>query len=565
MNRFINVLLITIIVSVVLSCSPVQRNDDIKDTAMLQRPNILWLSCEDMSPRLGCYGDSIARTPNIDQLAAQGCRFTSVFTSSPVCAPCRAGIITGMYQTSIGAHHMRTTHISKGLPTPYHTVPPHYVKTFTEYLRTNGYYCTNNDKTDYQIGDPFTAWDECGTEAHYKNRPDSSQPFFAVFNFHITHEMHTWGKPYYTNPDVVTVPPYYPDIPEAHNAIAVHYDNIATMDSLIGIKLEELRILGYESNTIVFFWSDHGDGLPRAKRWPYDAGTNIPLIIRWPQQINPGKVDSRLISSIDFGPTVLAMAGVEIPMHMQGEPLFGIDTKPKHKYVVTTRDRFDESYDMVRSIRDKRYRYVRNFYPNQPYVQYIPYRNNSPLMQAMLTMHAAGKLNGVPAQWFAAIRPTEELYDCKKDPHNIVNLADNPQYRQTLERMRLQLDQWMKKTEDMGKMSEEQMKFCMWRGSEQPVTENPFFVINASGFPMQQKSRTGGSYQSPTNLYIYCPTQGASIGYTMQTGDNVHWLLYSGPIHLPPGQYFIRTKAIRYGYKESEETSGTFIIKPSGN
>lgn len=544
-----------------LSCNISSENQESISNHSPSQINILWISCEDISPRLGCYGDEIARTPNIDQLAREGKRYTNVFTSAPVCAPCRAGIITGMYQTSIGAHHMRVSHQSKGLPTPYETVPPPYVKTFTEYLRANGYYCINNHKTDYQIGNPFTAWDECGPNAHYLNRSDSAQPFFAVFNIEITHERFTWGKPDLTDPDIVDVPPYYPDIPEARNAIARHYDNIALLDNEVGRILHELEINGYAENTVVFFWSDHGDGLPRAKRWPYDSGTRIPLIIRWPGHLIPESVDNRLISSIDLGPTVLSIAGITIPAHMQGKSFLGNFVTSEHNFVVSTRDRFDESYDMMRSVRNKRYRYIRNFYPNLPYVLYIPYRDNSPLMQAMMDMHAEGKLKETPANWFSPTRPAEELYDCKTDPHNVHNLVRLPKYQEELKIMRRQLDQWMLQTGDMGRISEDEMVENMWPNGVQPVTKNPVFLINSPKKILQEVETENSVFSAPAELHLYCPTQGASIGLTFDTVPDAYWQLYAGPLLLEKGRNYIRIKAIRYGYKESEEITGTFLIQ----
>ncbi|HIE29033.1 TPA: sulfatase [Candidatus Poribacteria bacterium] len=526
-----------------------------------RRPNILWISCEDISPRLGCYGDPVARTPNLDRLAEQGMRFTKVFTSSPVCAPCRSGIITGMYQTSIGTHHMRTTHKGEGLPTPYSAVPPPYVKTFTEYLRAEGYYCTNNSKTDYQFTTPVTAWDESSNKAHYRNRPDKNQPFFAVFNLTMTHESQNWLEPEVTDPATVEVPPYYPDTMVVRKDIARLYDNIAAMDKRAGEILKELEDDGLADDTIVFFWSDHGDGLPRAKRWVYDSGTHIPLIVRWPGHFKPGSINDDLISSIDFGPTVLSLAGTTIPMHIQGQPFLGTKAKPAREYVFSARDRFDESYDMVRSVRDKRYRYIRNFYPEIPYIIWIPYRNRGPAMQEMLRLHAEGKLAGPQKLWFSNRRPPEELYDCQADPHQIDNLADNSAYNDVLERMSEVLDEWRRETKDMGDISEELMVNQMWPGGIQPETAQPKFIPNAHenrGTSLQN----GGTFTGPITVSIYCATQGASIAYTAETGENPHWLLYTGPIRLTEGTTVLRAKAIRYGYKESREIVGGFTVSP---
>ena len=525
------------------------------------RPNILWISCEDISPHLGCYGDPVARTANLDRLAAEGMRFEHVYTVCPVCAPNRSGIITGMYPTTIGTHHMRTTHKAEDLPTPYSACPPPYVKTFTEYLRAAGYYCTNRSKTDYQFATPVTAWDECGNKAHYRHRPDKKQPFFAVFNFTTTHESKNWPDPETTDPAAVPVPPYYPDTLTVRKDIARLYDNIAQMDRQAGQVLKELHDEGLADNTIVFFWSDHGDGLPRAKRWPYDSGTHVPMIVRWPGVVKPGRVNDDLISSIDLGPTVLSLAGVPVPAHMQGQAFLGPQKKPPRQYVVSTRDRFDQAYDMVRSVRDKQYRYVRNYYPNQPYIIWVPYRNRGPAMQEMLRLHAEGKLEGPQKLWFRDRRPPEELFDGHKDPHHIHNLADDPDYAPVLERMRATLDRWRLETEDLGDISELEMVNRWYPGGVQPQTAMPQFVPNAQSNRGASVSH-GGSFAAPMMLKLYCPTQGASIAYTTETGRNPHWLLYAGPIRMPKGRTAIRAKAIRYGYKESKETTGTFTVTP---
>jgi len=286
--------------------------------------NILWISLEDTSPRFGCYGDPIALTPNIDKLAAEGARYPNAFSTAGVCAPSRSAIITGMYQTSIGTQHMRTAHTNPAtpeLPTPYEAVPPPYVKTFTEYLRAAGYYCTNNSKTDYQFTAPVTAWDECNNDAHWRNR-GKDQPFFSVFNPTVTHESGMWpkeGKPLVTDPDSVTLPPYLPNTAKSREALARHYDNLAEADRYVGQLLRQLEEDGLAEETIVFLWSDHGEGLPRAKRWTYDASIRVPLIVRWSGQLEAGVVNEQLVSLIDLAPTVLSLAGLNIPAHLQGQ------------------------------------------------------------------------------------------------------------------------------------------------------------------------------------------------------------------------------------------------------
>jgi N-sulfoglucosamine sulfohydrolase len=543
------------------------QNKAITSNVTEKAPNILWISAEDLSPHLGCYGDNMARTPNIDLLASQGVSYTNVFTTAAISAPCRAGIITGMYQTSIGCMHMRTTSYRRAVndPIEFTAVPPHYVKAFTEYLRTAGYYCTNNSKTDYQFSKdpvPLSIWDECGTTAHYKNRSDKNQPFFAVFNLVYTHESQNWDiSKVSTDPGKVIVPPYYPDNEIVRLNLAKFYDNIARLDSAVGVLLTELeREEGFE-NTIVFFWSDHGDGLPRAKRWLYDSGLNIPLIIRWPGKIKPGSVNDRLISSIDFGPTVLSLAGVTIPTHMQGIPFLGRQSGSPREVVFAARDRVDESYDMIRSVRTKDFLYIINYYPNLTYSIWIPYLNRMPIMQEVLRLDAEGKLAEPCKKWMALTRPAEELYDVKADPYQLNNLVNHQEYKAVLEDLRTRHQKWTVETGDMGHENEAEMIARMWPGEKQPVTDIPWFVINAPEERGSKIYHTGGTFTSPMTLGFYCATQGASIVYALDNDQHARWLLYNGPVQLKPGLHTVRVRAARYGYKESEELTGIFEIK----
>ena len=532
-----------------------------------KRPNILWISTEDMSPHLGCYGDKVAITPNIDRLASQGVRYTNVFTTAAISAPVRSGLITGMYQTSIGCMHMRTTSYRRSVENPveFTAVPPHYVKAFTEYMRKAGYYCTNNSKTDYQFSKdpvPESIWDECSKNAHYKNRPDKNQPFFAVFNYLGTHESQNWDiSKVKTDPKKVIVPPYYPDNEIIRRNLAKMYDNIARLDSVVAVLLNELEREGELENTIIFFWGDHGDGLPRAKRWLYDSGLNIPLIIRFPDKSKAGTVDDRLISSIDFGPTVLSLTGVPVPVHMQGIPFLGDQQGEPRDAVFAARDRVDESYDMIRSVRTKKYLYIRNFYPNEPFPIWIPYLSNMPIYKEMLRLDAEEKLKGPQKGWMAYSRPPEELYDVKADPFQLTNLAEKPEMTMVLEEMRDKQNQWTIETNDLGHMNEPEMIDRMWPGGIQPVTDIPYFIINAPEDRSSKNYRTGGTYSSPMTLSFYCPTHGASLVYTFEEKAKPGWLLYSGPVNLKPGTYNVRVKAVRYGYKESDELRGIFIIK----
>ena len=417
------------------------------------RPNILWLSAEDISPHLGCYGDLEAITPNLDQLAKEGTRYTHAFTTAGVCAPCRSGIITGMYQTTLGTHHMRCN-----------AVLPKHIKPFTTYLRKAGYYCTNNSKKDYQFREPKDTWDESGGKAHWRKRK-SGQPFFSVFNFTGCHESGISGEAKYKSvtqnlkasqrqdASELKLPPYYPDTPIVREDWKRNYELITAMDAWVGGLIKQLKDDGLYENTIIIFWSDHGVGLPRAKRWLYDSGTRVPLIVRQPA--GEVGVSDRLVSSIDFGPTVLKLAGLEIPKHMQGRSF--IEGRPR-KYVFGARDRMDERYDIIRSVRDKRYRYIRNYEPLKTYYQYMNTPEKGATMKEIRRTAKAGKLPPAAKLFMATSKPTEELYDLKNDPHEINNLVGNSKYTDKLVELRKAHSDWVKRTGDLGLLPEAEIE-----------------------------------------------------------------------------------------------------------
>jgi N-sulfoglucosamine sulfohydrolase len=532
------------------------------------QPNILWISLEDTSPRFGCYGDQVARTPNIDRLARQGCIFPNAFSVAGVCAPSRAAIITGMYPTSIGAHHMRTSHTSADaptLPTPYDCCPPPHVKCFTEYLRAAGYYCTNNVKTDYQFAPPRTAWDELSTTGHWRHRAPG-QPFFAVFNPTVTHESGMWPEKrngsLRTDPDRVELPPYLPDTPAGRQALAQHYDNLETADARVGELLDQLDADGLADNTIVFLWSDHGEGLPRGKRWPYDAGIRIPLIVRWPGTLSGGISNQRLVSLIDLAPTMLSLAGAVRPTHLQGRPFLGEESKPRD-YVFASRDRHDEAYDRVRAVRDRRYKLIRHYEPQRPYLPWIPYRNKHPVMQELWRRYAADTLEGAENLLFQWPRPPEELYDTQADPFEMVNLADDADYAPIRVRLQRALGSWIEEVGDLGAISESEMVRGWYPDGKQPVTAAPvvsFYDPERDGLEVADSRPI--ALRSPALAQLQCSTQGASIAYTFDAGDDVHWSLYSEPLRLRPKTQTLRARAIRIGYQESDELETRLEVSP---
>lgn len=428
--------------------------------APAERPNILWLSCEDISPHLGCYGDPHAITPNLDRLASEGIRFTHAFTAAGVCAPCRSTIITGMYQPSIGTHHMRCN-----------AKLPEFVKPFPIYLREAGYFCTNNSKTDYQFSKPSPKeiWDESSGTAHWKNR-DGGQPFFAVFNFTGCHESGIESKAKYESvtkglspdqrqdPDkLTTLPPYYPDTPTVREDWKRNYELITAMDIWAGQHLKALDEAGLRDNTIVIFWSDHGVGLLRAKRWLYDSGTRIPMIARVPGG-KAGVLDSQLVSSVDFGPTVLNLAGLPVPEHMQGRAFLGDNLGAAREFVFGARDRMDERHDIIRAVRGPRYRYIRNFEWLKPYYQFMNTPDKGATMREIRKSQASGATPTAVALFTAETKPVEEFYDLEADPHEINNLAKDPKYAAEIAKMRGALAEWQFDIGDLGLIPESEIE-----------------------------------------------------------------------------------------------------------
>jgi hypothetical protein len=387
-------------------------------------------------------------------------------------------------------------YMGKGVPN-YSAVLPEYVKAFPEYLRKAGYYCTNNEKQDYQFEAPVTVWDENSPAASYRNRP-TDKPFFSVFNFFFTHEsMLFHGKDsLLVDPNEVTVPPYFPDTKTVRRGMARLFTNIQIMDKQVGELIARLKEDGLYDNTIIFFYSDHGGALPWMKREVMERGTHIPFIIRFPGAKNASTVNDDLISGVDFAPTMLSLAGVQVPNYMQGQAFLGSQkAKAPRKYVYAARDRMDEHYDRVRMVRDKRYRYLYNYMPEKPYYQDISFRLQIPMMKEIVKLREEGKLDAIAMSWYKT-KPKEELYDVEKDPFELHNLANDAKYKNKLVELRTAFQQWTKTTGDMGGIPEKEMVKQMWNGGDEPP---------ATAMPEVTKT-TGG-------VKLSCKTKGASIGY----------------------------------------------------
>ncbi|WP_282122016.1 sulfatase-like hydrolase/transferase [Algibacter mikhailovii] len=563
-----------------LSCinkNKVENKSEINKTALElpERPNILWLVTEDMGAYIPPFGDNTVATPNLSRLASEGIIYPNLYSTSGVCAPSRAAIATGMYPSSIGANHMRTTSntVQTGLP-KYEAVPPSQVKMISELLRENGYYCTNNYKEDYQFRAPVTAWDESSKYGHWRNKAEG-QPFYAVFNFTETHESglfepygfrevetrhyhegdttYVWKNnkladaknrmteaetPVHLPKDTkFNIPPYLPDNAITRRDMWKLYNNIAEMDRQVGVVLKQLEEDGLLDNTIIIFYGDHGGPLPREKRLIYDSGLNTPMIVRFPKKINAGTKDDQLISFVDFAPTLLSLIGEKPKPYMQGQAFLGKFKAQERDYIHAAADRFDAETDVIRAVRDKQFKYIRNYRPEQGYYLPITYRERIPTMQELLRLREEGKLNEYQSQWFRENKPKEELFDCSVDPYELNNLADNPKYKNELNRLRAEMNEWLQTIGDNPKLPERELIKKIWNGSEtQPVTAIPT-ITNKNG-----------------KVTISCNTEGASIGYKLLKNgekESPSWAIYQNPITLPEGSK-LRVQAHRIGFKASK-------------
>ncbi len=577
-NKYImkKVLILSLLCVTLFACQHTQKESqeqtpDYSSLKLAQQPNILWLVTEDMCAYLPAFGDSTIETPNLSRLANEGIIYPNVYSVAGVCAPSRAALATGMYPTSIGASNMRVNSYTKetGLPA-YEAIPPSNAKMLSEWLRRQGYYCTNNYKTDYQFHHPATAWDESSPYAHWRNRKEG-QPFYAVFNFTETHESglfepygfrhietrhyHEGDRSYKWEADRMTeeetpvhlskdtkfnIPPYLPDNEVVRRDIWKEYNNIAETDLQMGAVLKQLEEDGLLENTIIFFFGDHGGPYPRQKRLVYDSGLNTPLIVRFPAKQLAGSKDDQLISFVDFAPTLLSLAGVNPPDYIQGQAFMGdYAAKEKRKYIYGAADRFDAETDAIRAIRDKRFKYIRNYRPEQGYYLPIAYRERIPTMQELLRLRDEGKLNSIQAQWFRETKPTEELFDCDLDPNEINNIAALPEYKDKLVELRLEMDRWIQTTGDIPNQPEAELIKNLWNGSKQPVTADPIITFNDG------------------KVELSCTTDGASIGYKLiqkKGHEPKSWTIYQEPISVSQGTS-LKVEAHRIGYLPSKVIS----------
>lgn len=492
-------------------------------------PNILWITSEDNGPQIGCYGDKYAVTPSLDALAAKGMRYTNAISCAPVCAPARTTIISGIFPPSTGAEHMRSM-------VPY----PAGLRMYPQHLKDAGYYCTNNSKEDYNLTKPGTVWDESSPKAHYQNRPAGS-PFFTIFNSTISHESQIRNaindKDRIHDPARAPIPAYHPDTPEVRKDWAQYYDRVTMMDTISGKQLAELEKAGLAEDTIVFYYGDHGSGMPRSKRWPYNSGLNVPLIVyfpeKWkhlaPQDYTPGGVCQRLVSFVDLAPTLLSLAGLEIPSTMQGKAFAGPQKTPDPKYVYGFRGRMDERYDLVRTVRGSRYIYLRQYMPHRIYGQHVDYMFQTPTTRVWETLFKEGKLNEAQSLFWKT-KPSEELYDLETDPEEVHNLAGSPEHRMVLEEMRQAQQTWAREIKDVGFLPEDEIHTRSGEGSPYDMGHDPKRFDFEAVFAAANLATSQKSADLPA-IVALLESPDSAVRYWGATGLLVH-----GPAGLESGR-----------------------------
>ncbi len=510
-----------------------------KENANTSRPpNIIWLVAEDQSPDFfPFYGNPTVALPHLEQLAKDGVLYQNAYSPVPVCAPARSALITGLYPSSLGTHNMRTYngYQKENEPTinipSYSPVVPEGVKMFTEYLRAAGYYCTNNAKEDYNFKALPSAWDDSSRKAHWRNRPTDA-PFFAVFNFGITHESQIWrqaDKPLLVDPNSLSVPPIFPDNAVVRKDLAINYSNLIRLDIQIGKVIEQLKADGLYDDALIFFYGDHGGPFPRHKRALYETGIKVPLVIKMPKNAHAGAQENRLVSFIDFAPTLLSVAGIEPPKIMQGKAFLGIHKTDASQFIFATSDRFDETVDRLRAIRYGQYKYIRNFNPEITNALPNTYRAQMAMMQNMRQLWEAHKLPERVGRWFATPKPKEELYDLIQDPYELNNLAATPALKDTLVFLRNTLDQWMQETKDMGSIPEQEIIKGFFPDGNPPQLKPVL---------MQKKGN---------QLHLSHPNGGSTIIWKKQS-DSI-WSIYNKPLNEKEP---VEIKAVRIGYAASE-------------
>lgn len=478
--------IVLLIIATTFSFHPSEKKMDI------EKPNILWITCEDISPYLGSYGSNEAQTPNLDKLASNGIRYTRAYANAPVCAVARSTILSGMYASTIGTHQMRSD-----------VQLPEEIPAYSKILRNSGFYCTNNSKKDYNsiFNRDSSLWDESSKNAHYKNRKEG-QPFFSVFNITVTHESQLSDKNvtnYIKNGEIpektrvdpakIKLPPYHPDLPEIRQDWARLHDLITLMDQNVGKLLDELEESGEAENTIVFFYSDHGGQLSRSKRFIYNVGTQVPLIIHLPKkwehlsEKKPGSTEDGLVSFVDLAKTVLSITGCKVPDLMQGKIFLGDKKEEAPEYVHFFRDRMAERYDLSRAVTEGEHYFIRNFMPHRPLGRSARYGYTVQAnWRAWEKHYDSGNCDEIQSQFY---RPklAVELFNTLEDPWQVKNLSQDKEHKKKLEELSAELDRWMVDTRDVGLIPEAMFTDLIGEGKKHRTI---YEYAQSSDYPIQR-------------------------------------------------------------------------------
>jgi len=442
----------------------------------LEKPNIIWITIEDQSQYLLPFnGNDDVSLPNLQKIADESLIFENMYSTYPVCAPARSAIITGMYPNSIGTHNMRTMAYSYykkngnlgernenekvlGIPR-YSSKLAESIKTFPSILRENGYFTYNKDKGDYNFIISDSTWSEYGIN---KKITKADSPIFAVYNYNVTHESSMWQRdkePLKVDPkDLKIIPPVFPDDSIVRHSLAVNYSNLIEMDRQVGKLVNQLKEEDLYDDSYIFFYSDHGGPFPRHKRAIYETGTKVPFFVKLPKG-RKEKIDTNeFLSFIDFAPTVLSIAGIEVPSFLQGKAFLGkYKDESKRKYLFTASDRFDENPDRIRAVRNDKFKYIRNYFPENSHALNVAYRRQMVLMRHLTSLNLKGKLSKEHDLWFRVPKLREELYDLENDPFELSNLSNKPEYLDQLNSLSKVMDNWIEEIDDLGRIPEKEL------------------------------------------------------------------------------------------------------------
>ena len=444
--------------------------------SVTEKPNIIWITVEDQSAYFfPFYGNEDVSLPNLEELSKESLIFENMYATYPVCAPARSSIITGMYPQSIGTHNMRAMHYDNYLENDrnlgertkwdsslsiprYSSTIAESIKTFPMILRQNGYFTYNDAKGDYNFIINDSTWSEYQTK---NDITKDKSPLFAVYNFHGTHEGSIWQEDkseLMVNPSELTVPEIFPDDSVVRHSMAVNYTNLIKMDERVGRLISKLKKEDLYDDSYIFFYSDHGGPFPRHKRAIYETGTKVPFLVKFPVGKNEKVNKKQLLSFVDLAPTVLSIAGVKSPSEYQGFAFLGKNkSKIEREFLYTSSDRFDNVPDRIRAVRDSKFKYIRNYNPENSHALNVLYRKQMLLMRHLTSLHLTGQLDEKSDNWFKSPRLMEELYDLENDPFELNNLSLDPNHTDIKKKLSLNLDEFLLKIDDLGRIPEEEL------------------------------------------------------------------------------------------------------------